>query len=392
MTPPTKSLHNRASLLELPELLEIEITRGCNLRCIMCHISHMKDKVQFLDLDALDRHTQAVRDCRVIIGSYYEPTIHPEFERLLRIAIDRGWKIDFLTNGTTLHRYDEGLLADVGFHAFNVSFDGFTKESFERIRRGANYDRIKKNILRGAKIARRSGAYTIVSATVLRSNMHETANLVRMWDAEGFDLVRLSIMRIRDPNNELLFGESLYPIRDELAAVLEDVARVVADERLRIGVRCGYYESPDFVAPPGSKVREATVSSENPSHRHVPGIRQDIQSGYWPGMSWPCKSPFVYARINWNGSVELCNKASFVIGNIYEQLFENIWRGAKASSQRQLIQGDRSICETCSYFRLCINIRYLDIYAAENYFAADILTHPKTTEFLQTLKGNPGTP
>ena len=134
----------------------------------------MKEKTQFIDIDALDRHTKNVRGCHVIIGSEYEPTIHPEFEKLLRLSIDRGWKVDFLTNGTNLHRYDPALLADVGFHVFNASFDGFSKGSFERIRRGADYDRTMENILRAAEIARSAGAYTAINATILRSNLHET--------------------------------------------------------------------------------------------------------------------------------------------------------------------------------------------------------------------------
>ena len=52
------------------------------------------------------------------------------------------------------------LLADVGFHVFNASFDGFSKGSFERIRRGADYDRTMENILRAAEIARSAVAYT----------------------------------------------------------------------------------------------------------------------------------------------------------------------------------------------------------------------------------------
>ena len=41
----------------------------------------------------------------------------------------RRWKLDFLTNATNLHRYDEALLGDVDFHVFNVSFDGSTRKA-----------------------------------------------------------------------------------------------------------------------------------------------------------------------------------------------------------------------------------------------------------------------
>lgn len=341
----------------------------------------MKEKAQFLDIDALARHTELLRDCHVIIGSEYEPTIHPQFDKLLRLAIDREWKVDFLTNGTNLHRYDAAQLADVRFHVFNASFDGFSKESFERIRRGAEYENTLGNILKAAETARCSGAYTAINATILRSNLHETADLVRMWDAAGFDLVRLLIMQVRSPD-ESLYQESLYPVAEELAAVLDDVARMVVDERLRIGVFCGYFGTPDFVPPKGATVEEMTVFSGNSTRRHVPRVRQNFQLGSWPGMSWPCRSPFVYARIRWDGAVDLCNRRDFAIGNIYERPFEEIWRGSPASSQRRLIQEDRSICETCDYFRFCINLKQLQIQTPEGHFSNGILRHSGAADWL----------
>lgn len=378
----TPSAYNDTNKLPLPVLLEIEPALGCNLSCIMCHVAKNKEKAQFMDLDAFDRHTKTVRDCHVIIGSYYEPTIHPEFDKLLRISIDREWKIDLQTNGINLHRYSTSLLSDVNFNVFNVSFDGCTKDSYERIRRGANFEKALERILRGAEICRKKGGYTAVNATLLDSNLHEAADMVRMWDREGFDLIRLLIFRLRDPKEEL-FAESLYPKRNELASTLDEIAQIVADEQLRIGVRCGYYESPAFAAPPGISIKEATISSKNPNYRHVPGVRQESQAGCWPGGSWPCKSPYVYARIKWDGSVDLCNKHDFVVGNICNMRFEDIWYGAEAMAKRKEIHSNASICESCSYYRLCINIHHLDIHDVKNHFVEDTLNHPRTKEFLK---------
>ena len=55
-----------------------------------------------------------------MLGSEFEPTIHPQFERLSLIC-EAQMEVDFLTNATNLHRYDEALLRDVDFHVFNVS-------------------------------------------------------------------------------------------------------------------------------------------------------------------------------------------------------------------------------------------------------------------------------
>lgn len=371
-----------------PQLIEIEPTLGCNLRCVMCHVPTVKEKTQFLDLAVLERQTEGLVDLHVIVGSEFEPTIHPNFDKFLRLAIKRRWKLDFLTNGTNLGRYDQALLSDVDFHVFNVSFDGQTKENFEASRRGANYERVLENIQRAVEIARKNGAYTAVNATVMRSNLEETPDLVRMWDRRGFDLVRLLIAQVRAIKDEVL-AQSLYPILDRTKSVLNRVAMVIADEKLRVGVRCGYYGSPEFMAPAGSIVREATVSSDNPNHRHVPGVRQDVQSGHWPGMTFACKSPFVYARIRWDGGVDLCNKRDFIIGNLRDESFTQLWNGPAARSLRRKIKQSVEICEGCDYFRFCINIRHLDIEAPTGHFADGVMQDERTRKWLSTATALP---
>jgi hypothetical protein len=167
-------------------------------------------------------------------------------------------------------------------------------------------------------------------------------------------------------------------------------ARVVGDNRLRIGVLSDYYGMAGFEPPPGISVREATISSNNPDHRHVPGIRQDSQSGTRPGMQWPCKSPFVYARIRWDGAVDLCNKRNFTIGNIYEHSFEEIWNGAKAQALRRQIECDVSTCERCDYVRFSTNSRNLDLDDPQSHFTGGILRNPKTIGWLWSLPETDG--
>lgn len=372
------------SVPALPRLLEIEPTLGCNLRCVMCHVPTMQEKTQFLDIDALTRATEDVTDIHVIIGSEFEPTIHPDFDKLLGLAAERRWKVDFLTNAANLHRYDDATLSKVAFHVFNVSFDGISKENFERVRRGADHDVVVGNALRGAAIARRNGAYTAVNAVVLRSNLGEVCDLINFWDRQGFDLVRLFAVQLRAAE-EGLFAESLYPVADEFVHTLDEAARMVADRKLRIGVRSGYFGTSEFRPPNGISVREATISSTNPAHRHVPGARQDLLSGRWPGMDWPCSAAFVYARIRWDGNVDLCNKREIVIGNIHERTFRQIWSEHAAREHRRSILNDTSICSSCDFFRLCINSRNMAPRARESHFPSGTLSHPKIAAWLDQI-------
>lgn len=359
----------------IPELMEIEPTRGCNLRCIMCHVPYEKGPVEYINLDSLRKNTEGITDCHVMLGSEYEPTIHPQFEELLKLAIDRNWKLDFITNGLRLDKIDKKILADVDFHVFNVSFDGATEDTFSKIRIGAKYNKVLDNIKNVLEIVKTNGAHTAINATLLKSNLHETVDMVKMWDKIGFDLIRLFAMQARQANTDVL-NESLYNKRNELVTILNNVSQLLADEQLRIGVRNSYYGSAMYQLPENLNLELSTIYSNNPDYRAVPGVRQDIQLGDWPGMNWPCKSPFVFCRIRWDGNVDLCNHRDFVIGNINSQSLVDIWNSRNANKVRNKIKRSISICKDCDYFRLCIASRSLDILKKESHFAGGLLQHP----------------
>lgn len=368
---------------DIPLLLEIEPTSTCNLRCIMCHVpTQDHSNPVYLDIDVLERRTEEIKNCHVILGSEYEPTIHPQFEKLLRLIIKRNWKIDFLSNGVRLHMIDQGLLADVPFHVYNASFDGFSETSFSKIRLGANYNKVKQNVLNMAALSKKNGAVTAINATMLKSNLHETKDLIKMWNAEGFDLVRLLVMQARDTTEHIL-KESLYPERFHLISIFDDIARMVSEDQLKIGVRSGYYGPSKFSTPQNLNVHQATIYSDNPGFRHVPGVRQDFLTGEWPGMPVSCKSPFVYCRIRWDGNVDLCNKRENLIGNIYDDTLSNIWHGNQAQVMRKKTMSDNSICRKCDYFRFCIGSRQQDYLKKESHFASGVLETPAVVKFIE---------
>jgi hypothetical protein len=64
--------HSIGQESEIPLLLEIEPTFGCNLRCVMCHVpTHNDTRPVYLDIDALERATEGVEHCHIILGSEF---------------------------------------------------------------------------------------------------------------------------------------------------------------------------------------------------------------------------------------------------------------------------------------------------------------------------------
>src|SRR5262245_13068133 len=141
-----KKRYDERGTLPPPELVEIEPTLGCNLRCVMCHVSYMDEKVKSLDLGALG-DLSFIRGRHVIIGSVFEPTIHPRFNQLVDLLNRNGNRIELITNGTRISKLDCPAIYESELSIVTFSFDGIRRETYESIRRNANYRKTVDNIL-----------------------------------------------------------------------------------------------------------------------------------------------------------------------------------------------------------------------------------------------------
>jgi radical SAM protein with 4Fe4S-binding SPASM domain len=98
---------------------------------------------------------------------------------------------------------------------------------------------------------------------------------------------------------------------------------------------------------------------------------REYQYGADFGMKFPCRSPFVAARILWNGAVMLCHNQP--IGSLYETSFAALWNSRPAWKLRTLVRMTDALCNKCDYFRLCLNSHFVDLDKVENYYSQQML-------------------
>lgn len=127
----------------------------------------------------------------------------------------------------------------------------------------------------------------------------------------------------------------------------------------------------------------------NHRQRRIPVNPRDYyQNGYYPGAPVSCRSPFKFAKINFNGDVLLCHK--FVVGNIYRSSFPDIWFGKEAARVRAgvTMPGNEKTCHTCHHYRFCVKAGEIDTREAENFRALSNSGRMKVTD----QKVDDGTP
>src|SRR4051794_33892800 len=112
-------IEGRTRDLALPEMIEIDTTETCNLRCRMCHVSFMPTEQRPTFDISLLRQLQSLEGCSVSVASGFEPLVYPDFDRLMRGLTDLGMRLTIITNGTLLNRKNLATLLASNLEVIN---------------------------------------------------------------------------------------------------------------------------------------------------------------------------------------------------------------------------------------------------------------------------------
>ena len=102
----------------------IEITNVCNLNCSFCPCG--KDPNETRAFMSTELFNRAIIESSKIADNVYfhvlgEPTLHPNFEKFLKSVESTNLRVNLTTNGTTIQKVDEILLASRTLRQINFS-------------------------------------------------------------------------------------------------------------------------------------------------------------------------------------------------------------------------------------------------------------------------------
>lgn len=366
---PLKELYP-SDQLSLPEIIQIEPIHACNLRCKMCHVG-LGEKLSYkkIEVKQLLRNLDGLGPIWYDIGSTHEPTMHPDFVELAIGLTRLGGNISTVTNATLLNAKKRVGLDEANIKKLTVSFDGCTKETYESIRLRANYESTLNNIEGLVSQLNGTDTYFSISNTVQKENLDEIEQCVDFWNELNFDHINYLAMVVRKDDDRLI-KSSIENKIPELELRLNNAATQVIENQLDITLSSPVFgklipakrNHPDnFVSARDFHYVISDSESSLPPFAPMPFF----QSGPYPGMRIDCRSPFKMARIDYYGNVQLCHKIS--IGNIYEKPFEDIWYGEEANAVRAYVQSEDKLCNTCEFFKFCINCSEVDYSNKDNF-------------------------
>jgi radical SAM protein with 4Fe4S-binding SPASM domain len=211
--PNRRLLRNRLSLLKSylagdsvlkgrPTHIIIEGTAKCNLFCPMCPRELAYFPPKDMELELFSKIVAEGKDYLEFVVPFGggEPLLGKDIFRMISLCRDHGIRAWISTNGTVMDekRARELLLSGLDYIIF--AFDGATPEVYEKIRIGADFQKVRENIFTFLKVKKELGSkvFTIVQMVRMKGNEHEVEAFKRLWNVDGIDEVRVKEDEVRE--------------------------------------------------------------------------------------------------------------------------------------------------------------------------------------------------
>ncbi len=137
---------------DFPLFIDVEVTSACNLKCPFCATTFRGDKIKkgFVTFDMV----KEIIDEGAENGLYGvkfnirgEPLMHPEIHEFVSYAKQKGLiDVYFNTNAALMSEEISRKLIDSKLDRLSISFEGYTKEVYEKNRVGSNFEKVLENI------------------------------------------------------------------------------------------------------------------------------------------------------------------------------------------------------------------------------------------------------
>jgi len=326
--------------------LWVTVTSRCNIRCKTCGLWKNKWDLPYKTAkEVMENYPYMER--LVWLGG--EVFLYKHFEEMFDEACKwNNLKQQIITNGLAPNpRWIEKIIKAQNTE-LTFSIDGVTKEVYEEIRQGSNFERVVENVKYIMKLKKELGIKKDIrmNSVIMKTNYKQIYDLLDFAKELGFNQLSLMALHFDSaPNENIFYGET----RDQEALNFVYKAIPVLKERAK-----QYNIDLDILLPCGDESFEEVVAKQDNTDLKTEGqqeeknvdfkeeVKQDIKIEEPKDRIVPidrvcCKMPWNYMMICDNGNVLITGSCVKRIGNIYENSINEIWNSSVAQEYRKLM-------------------------------------------------------
>lgn len=279
--------------LNKPMVLTIETTNICNLDCIICPRKEMKRKLGTISIENFTMIIDRISEYNSSVMLHFcgEPLLDKQIFEKIKYCQNKNIKSCISTNTTLLNNENASRLLESGLYKLYICMDGFNKETYEKIRKGANFETTQNNIINFMKLRDKTNKIPIVILQMIRTidTEDEIKDFNQFW--KPFNFSEISI------KDFCTWGDQIEGIKD--------LSR--------------------------QEQRFLKTNEKRP----------------------PCYYPWHSVVILWDGTVIPCCRdfdGKYVLGNIFNNDLDDIWYGEKLVKLREKhthLEFNNSLCDRC---------------------------------------------
>ena len=223
--------------------LRLAIDDSCNLRCPTCRkgmIFHKEGSAYELGIrlaeKIIDWLYHLKHPIQVHLGSDGDPFASHVYRYFMDHAPESdNIKYSILTNGLMFkdfhHRvpYVIGNLKELG-----VSIDGASKDTYERLRLGGNWEKINENLECMAEMKQRHGFLLMLHFVVQKDNYHEMEEIIMLgkkYNADRIFLNKVEDWNVSDRFNDMNIFDHNHPLHEDYKEKLTGIKQYLGMEK-----------------------------------------------------------------------------------------------------------------------------------------------------------------
>lgn len=302
-----------------PKRLHIELTTGCNYRCLMCahrydgfYSSCISSRVKDVLINELVPHAYQIE-----MQGTGESLLYEGLKEIVDAARKYSCKLILITNASLLDRDNMLMLASAGCDII-VSLDSPDADTYEKVRVNGKFDDVCRNI----------EYWKFIKRNLPKNNKASLAiNMV---------LCSMNYLQLSDMVDFAIENEAEYLFVSEVrkCGLKDRDWNELTIENIK---KTGEFKKSLVLAQARAREKDFDLALNfitNVEKRHARNI---------------CVSPWEHLFISASGDVSICCEFPEVFGNLNETDFFSIWNGSKLNAFRSsMAVGDYSEkCKSC---------------------------------------------
>lgn len=185
--------------LNMPRTMEFELSNTCNLECVMCHgyfsstirknREHRKPMQQAYNNDLVEQLRTFVpflKEVKFLGGEPFLIDLYYQIWELIA-EVNPDVNIYITTNATIYNKRVSDLLAKLRVNPV-ISLDSIVKDTYNTIRKNANYDRVMENIASFKTSTAAKGTEMSFAVCPMTLNKDEMPDMVEYCNQQGIRL------------------------------------------------------------------------------------------------------------------------------------------------------------------------------------------------------------